>query len=352
MFLQLAGHLRGRALQEWELLEEGDKETFSSGVDALRARLDPVSKTLAAQDFRHTSQRDDEGVNSFIRRLERTFRIAYGRDKLVRETRAALLYGQLHEGLKYDIMKAPTVSGAQSYETLCVAAKNEERKLAELRKRQQYRKAGSQWSQPLCRVRKLQTPSPLQSSHPSQRGTARSATKQNPPVRAPQKVDPLDLLLSDSEDETIRLIRLTDKGSVPQGAKVLLQRVPAVGIIDSGADITIVGSKLFRKVATVAWLKKRDFYKPDKSPRTYDQNPFSLDGRMNLDITFDGKTMTTAVYVKMDAYDELLLSEGVCRQLGILSYHEEVQPLKGTGSGLVGVMQPKTTLMRRYRQFG
>ena len=125
-----------------------------------------------------------------------------------------------------------------------------------------------------------------------------------------------------------------------------------MGIIDSGADITIVGSKLFRKVATVAWLKKCDFYKPDKSPRTYDQNPFSLDGRMNLDITFDGKTMTTAVYVKMDAYDELLLSEGVCRQLGILSYHEEVQPLKGTGSGLVGVMQPKTTLMRRCRQFG
>ena len=123
LLLQLAGHLRGRALQEWELLE-GDKETFSSGVDALRARLDPVSKTLAAQDFRHTSQRDDKGVNSFIRRLERTFRIAYGRDKLVWETRAALLYGQLHEGLKYDIMKAPAVSGAQSYETLCVAAKN------------------------------------------------------------------------------------------------------------------------------------------------------------------------------------------------------------------------------------
>ena len=31
--------------------------------------------------------------------------------------------------------------------------------------------------------------------------------------------------------------------------------------------------------------------------------------------------MQTRVYVKMDAHDQLLLSEGVCRQLGIIVYH-------------------------------
>ena len=31
--------------------------------------------------------------------------------------------------------------------------------------------------------------------------------------------------------------------------------------------------------------------------------------------------MKTMVYVKMDAPDQLLLSEGVCRQLGIVTYH-------------------------------
>ena len=46
---------------------------------------------------------------------------------------------------------------------------------------------------------------------------------------------------------------------------------------------------------------------------------------MVMDITFDGKTMSTAVYVKMNAYDKLLLSEGVCRQLGIVSYHSSVE---------------------------
>ena len=33
--------------------------------------------------------------------------------------------------------------------------------------------------------------------------------------------------------------------------------------------------------------------------------------------------MLTPVYLKMDATDSLLLSEGVCRQLGMVSYHTE-----------------------------
>ena len=56
------------------------------------------------------------------------------------ETRDTLLHGQLQEGLKHDILKGPAVSGAQSYKNLCLAAKNEEKRLAELCKRVQYRK--------------------------------------------------------------------------------------------------------------------------------------------------------------------------------------------------------------------
>ena len=63
--------------------------------------------------------------------------MAYGRDGLKGETRDALLHGQLQEGLRLDIMKGPAVSGAQSYLDLCVAAKNEERRLLELRRKQQ-----------------------------------------------------------------------------------------------------------------------------------------------------------------------------------------------------------------------
>ena len=35
--------------------------------------------------------------------------------------------------------------------------------------------------------------------------------------------------------------------------------------------------------------------------------------------------MKTPVYIKMDAPESLLLSEGVCRQLDIITYHREVQ---------------------------
>ena len=35
--------------------------------------------------------------------------------------------------------------------------------------------------------------------------------------------------------------------------------------------------------------------------------------------------MKTPVYIKMDAPEELLLSEGECRQLNIIIYHPEVQ---------------------------
>ena len=44
-------------------------------------------------------------------------------------------------------------------------------------------------------------------------------------------------------------------------------------------------------------------------------------------------TMCTPVYIKMDAQDQLLLAEGVCRQLGIVSYHPEVETWRGGSKG-------------------
>ena len=49
---------------------------------------------------------------------------------------------------------------------------------------------------------------------------------------------------------------------------------------------------------------------------------------MMLTIEFDEKCLTTPVYLKMDSPDDLLLSEGVCRQLGIIQYHSEVRPVR------------------------
>ena len=105
--------------------------------------------------------------------------------------------------------------------------------------------------------------------------------------------------------------------------------VPAVGLLDTGADITIMGSELFKKVATVAGLEKRQFKPTDKQPHTYDRRQFKLDGQFDLDVSFNNKAMHTPVYVKMDAYDDLLLSEEVCWQPGIVTYHSHMESNPG-----------------------
>ena len=121
----------------------------------------------------------------------------------------------------------------------------------------------------------------------------------------------MDLLYSSEEEETnTLLVHVKDSGSHPQRVRVEIQGVPAEGVIDSGADITIIGGELFKKVAAVARLRKKDFKEADKTPLNYDQTPFKLDGRMDLEILFDDKAMVTPVYIEMDARKQLLLSEG------------------------------------------
>ena len=103
-----------------------------------------------------------------------------------------------------------------------------------------------------------------------------------------------------------------------------VQDVPAQGLIVTGADKTIMGGDLFKKVASVARLHKRDFKQPDKVPVTYNNQQFQLDGRMDLDTAFGKITICTPVYLKTDAQEQLLLSEGVCSQLGLVTYHPGV----------------------------
>ena len=79
-------------------------------------------------------------MSDFLRRLEHIYQTAFGREDLSAETRDTLLYGQLQEGLSYSLMESPSVSGAQSHRELCITAKKEERRLAELKKKQQYLK--------------------------------------------------------------------------------------------------------------------------------------------------------------------------------------------------------------------
>ena len=128
--IQLAGHLKGQALQEWNLLEDTDKVVWQEAAKVLQSRLEHGNRTMAAQQFRHLRQSTTESVSKFIRRLEHTFRIAHGKGIMATESREALLHGQMQEGLLLKLMKSPAESGAVDYKGLCLAAKNEEKRLA------------------------------------------------------------------------------------------------------------------------------------------------------------------------------------------------------------------------------
>ena len=361
--MQLAGHLRGRAACEYSLLSSEEKQSFTTATQALRVRLDSGSCALAAQEFRNALQHDKECVSDYITRLERSFQIAYGHEKLTPETRDAFLYSQLQAGLKLTLMESPAVSGTLTYKQLCVAAKQEEKRLIELKRRRLHQERQGRYQEARytpnsrsavqsradggksdispgkpprecyvcgktdhlakqCRQRKSES-NPTEDKKWKKETTAttnaiRSTNKQ-------EISDPMNFLCSDSDtDGSINVVSITDQGSHLRTATVEIAGVPATGLVDTGADITIMGPEVFKKVAAVAGLKKRQFKPADKQPHTYDRRQFKLDGRLDLDISFNDKTMHTPVYVKMDAYDGLLLSEGVCSQLGIVTYHSQV----------------------------
>ena len=61
---------------------------------------------------------------------------------------------------------------------------------------------------------------------------------------------------------------------------------------------------------------------------------FQLDGRIEMDTSFQDCAMKTIIHIKMDAPEPLVLSEGVCCQLSIINYHLDVKPVCRKGEML------------------
>ena len=252
---------------------------------------------------------------------------------------------------------------------LCLAAKNEERRLTELARRQHHRNSGPPNGTSTPAARQIPPPEKEKAKpkppdykpgaspecfncgrrghlkrdcpHPSparaeSRGKSVSQPKPSTHSVTIAKNDtidwdnPLNFLYSDSDDQTC-LIQVEDQSSSVKHASVAVHGVHCEGVIDTGSDMTIVGGRLFKKIAAVARLQKIDFRPADKTPIAYGRQPFTLHGKMSLSISFQDRVMVTPVYIKMDSEEPLLLA-GVCRQLQIVTYHPEV--LKGSQSPL------------------
>ena len=117
------------------MLSPDEKKDYETAKRSLLARLDTSASVLAAHYF---GQKDKEPVANYVFRLEHTFQVAYGKEPISTETRDMLTHSQLQEGLSYELMQSPVVSGAMMYPELCLVAKNEEKRLATLEQPHKY----------------------------------------------------------------------------------------------------------------------------------------------------------------------------------------------------------------------
>ena len=83
-------------------------------------------------------------------------------------------------------------------------------------------------------------------------------------------------------------------GSSPQCVQADVQGVPAEGIIDSGADITIMDGK--RRVSAVAKLRKCDLMNPDQIPRNYSKTRMHELSRGNFCKIASNQILTLSVH--------------------------------------------------------
>ena len=135
-----------------------------------------------------------------------------------------------------------------------------------------------------------------------------------------------------SKSTGTRVIRTSSNTTVIKSGcccvKVKIEGVAVSGLIDTGSDITIIRGDLFYQIVSESGLKLQSLKPAEQKACTYDQKPITLDGHMDMKVSFGDKTIITTVYVKLVAPDQLLLSETVCRHLGIVSYHPNVQSVK------------------------
>ena len=360
--MQLAGHLRGRASQEWKLLIPENRASYQVAVKALREKLDTGNQTFAALDFHHTSQQSSESVSDYITTLEKVFQTGFGCEHLSIETREILLYGQLQEGLLYTLLESPSISGAQNYKELCLAARREERRLAELKKKQQYLRV----QPPPTGIPTNSGPANKPSSttqywqrnyrrtgnyYKSKAQSDKDGTRQQKQLRCYICDSPNHLARQCKQTKTestgkkeaqtksgtgTKMIQtdsyLSAKKSGSRCVKVMVEGAPIVGLIDTGPDITIMRGDQFYDMVKQANLNKHHLKPTEQRACAYDQKPITLDCQIDMKITFGEKTIVSTVFVKLVAPDKLLLSENVCRMLGVVSYHPDVQPVDEPGS--------------------
>ena len=130
--------------------------------------------------------------------------------------------------------------------------------------------------------RKMESSSDTKHSTDTRNATGTKKAKAEvcrPSSHPPQSKNPLDFLAFNSDDSSVSVVCIQDCGSQLQKVQIDVSGVPTEGLVDTGADNTIMGPDFYKKVEAVAGLKKKQFKPADKV----------LDGHLDLDVSFVDK---------------------------------------------------------------
>lgn len=163
-----------------------------------------------------------------------------------------------------------SVTTARSQDNWCTSAFYAGRSKMKAEVQDVLQQLGRLWLAPLCVLPGANHHLLILHLGPSQSAYAFRTFPRTVVLLSVQNASPLSLLFSESEEEVdVRLVMVSDTGNWPQLAYVKFQDALAKGAVDTAADITMMGGKLFALVVFSRRLHKKNFKPPHKMPRTY-----------------------------------------------------------------------------------
>ena len=122
-------------------------------------------------------------------------------------------------------------------------------------------------------------------------------------------------------------------------ANVTVAGTSVEAMVDPGSSATIMSFELFRNIGAKAKIPVEALKQPDVALQDYSQRPIPIGACVDLELEWQGKSVTTTVYLRSDlgAQDEpYLLGTNVVIPLGLMVPGGGVEPLgrlvfKGSG---------------------
>jgi len=127
--------------------------------------------------------------------------------------------------------------------------------------------------------------------------------------------------------------------------QVEIAGIPMETVVDPGSSATLLYFELFKSIGKQAQIPPDALKFPDIILRDYSQRPIPIGARVDLSITWQGKTVTTPVYLRSDlgmTGEPCLLGTNVVIPLGMMVPAPGVQPrdVPPKAEGVVQLLQP------------